>query len=139
MRSLVVASALLALTGCGAITTNQYRGLSAGPVGCPEEEIEVREEKNVVWAGDTMTWRASCRGKEFICSMAGQTATCKEELRAASPSATPAAPAAGQRRGCDYDTQCKGDRICVDRACVDPTPEAPAAPAPPETRTTPEG
>lgn len=31
--------------------------------------------------------------------------------------------------GCDRDTDCKGARLCVDRACVDP-PDAAAAPAP---------
>jgi hypothetical protein len=35
-------------------------------------------------------------------------------------SATAAAPATG---GCEYDTQCKGDRVCVNRQCVDPAPK----------------
>src|SRR5579884_973827 len=29
--------------------------------------------------------------------------------------------------GCSMDSDCKGDRICVDSRCVDPTPVAPVA------------
>lgn len=119
LASLLVASLLPA---CGAITTGQYRGLSVGPLGCPEDEITVSEHKNVVWAGQSMTWRASCRGRIFLCSMAGTTATCSPEL---APSATPPPPSKAPVGGCEYDTQCKGDRICVDRTCVDPPSASP--------------
>lgn len=44
----------------------------------------------------------------------------------ASASAPTAAPASG---GCEYDTQCKGDRVCVNRQCVDPAPKPDAATA----------
>jgi hypothetical protein len=30
--------------------------------------------------------------------------------------------------GCEYDTQCKGDRICEDKKCVSPTSAATSAP-----------
>jgi hypothetical protein len=46
----------------------------------------------------------------------------------APPPAQPApeAPAASVPAGCQYDTQCKGDRICRDGQCVAPTvPDAP--------------
>jgi hypothetical protein len=46
----------------------------------------------------------------------------------------PAAPAAGQP-GCQYDTQCKGERVCVSGQCVDPAPNA-AAPSAPDTAPT---
>ena len=29
---------------------------------------------------------------------------------------------ATRRSGCEYDTQCKGDRVCVDGKCVSPPP-----------------
>lgn len=45
----------------------------------------------------------------------------------------PAAPAA--TAGCSFDTQCKGDRICVDGKCVSPPPAA--APPPATTESTP--
>jgi hypothetical protein len=42
----------------------------------------------------------------------------------AQPTPPPAAPSG---TGCQYDTQCKGDRICENGACVAPAP--PAAPS----------
>lgn len=48
----------------------------------------------------------------------------------ASTSGAPAAQAPSiPQDGCRYDTQCKGERVCVNGECVDPTP--PAATAPP--------
>lgn len=46
-----------------------------------------------------------------------------EPAASAVAQAPPAAPI-----GCGYDTQCKGDRICVEGACVDPKPAPPPAP-----------
>ncbi len=40
-----------------------------------------------------------------------------------------AAPALAEA-GCTKDTDCKGDRICVEERCVDPAVSSPAAPAP---------
>jgi hypothetical protein len=50
---------------------------------------------------------------------------------AAHPSPAAAAPAAAEA-GCQYDTQCKGDRVCVSGECVDPAPSTavPSAAAP---------
>jgi len=45
------------------------------------------------------------------------------------PSAVAAAePPKSKPAGCEFDTQCKGDRICVDGKCVAPEPKA-SAPA----------
>ena len=117
-----VALALLAVLApaCAAVTTAQYRDASVGPLGCPEDEVTISEHRNVIWVGQGMTWRASCRGKTFICSMAGAVATCSEEMGSAPATATPGG-------GCEYDTQCKGERVCVNRTCVDPTAAQPAA------------
>lgn len=45
----------------------------------------------------------------------------------------PAAAPAPTHAGCEFDTQCKGDRICIDGKCVEPAPKAvaPAEPVPP--------
>jgi hypothetical protein len=52
------------------------------------------------------------------------------QTRAPVPAA-PAPPLApGPAAGCQYDTQCKGDRVCTSGVCVDPVP-APAAPSTP--------
>lgn len=53
-----------------------------------------------------------------------------QQAAAPAPASAPPAAAAG---GCEYDTQCKGDRICVDGECQSPeapTPAPEAAPAP---------
>jgi hypothetical protein len=51
---------------------------------------------------------------------------CKEEAgsvaKADAPSAAPKA-----KSGCEYDNQCKGDRICVKGACVAPESASSAA------------
>ncbi|MDH5676397.1 MAG: hypothetical protein OEZ06_30035 [Myxococcales bacterium] len=50
----------LALCGCVNLAE-----LSAGSVGCPEDEIEVSDDKS----GFTVrTWTASCRSKRYFCS-----------------------------------------------------------------------
>jgi hypothetical protein len=52
------------------------------------------------------------------------------------PVAPTTAPAA--MTGCQYDAQCKGDRLCRDGECVAPTaPDTPAAPTVPEAPTAP--
>ncbi len=114
----------LLLAGCGMITTGQYRGVSSGLIGCDEDDIQVSEERNVIWSGQTPTWRAECKGVVHICSMVRTTAHCTAEVSAApvltSSQATAAQPAPAAVLGCQYDTQCKGDRICEKGVCVSP-------------------
>ncbi len=38
------------------------------------------------------------------------------------PAAVPVASAAPAKSGCEFDTQCKGDRVCVAGQCQSPTP-----------------
>lgn len=47
--------------------------------------------------------------------------------RAPSPVNPAAIPSAAADVGCHYDTQCKGDRICVGGTCVAPSAPAPAS------------
>lgn len=79
------------------VPTSHYRAASAGLVGCPTEEIVISGEQNVVKLGDgPVTWRASCRGHQFICSHAGARGSspqCSEELK---PAAAATPTAAGQ-------------------------------------------
>jgi hypothetical protein len=66
-----------------------------------------------------------------------ETAECERAKEAASlrrarrgtPPAKPALPPPAL--ACSYDTQCKGDRVCVEGRCVDPPATLPAPPAPP--------
>jgi hypothetical protein len=45
---------------------------------------------------------------------------CDGAMVASAPPA-PAAPAAAAIAGCQFDTQCKGDRLCMHGECVEPT------------------
>lgn len=85
MRGLL-ASSLFLLTGCGATirqdvtqpqTSQQdptLSSLSAGAIGCPPNEIQVSDYQNVLRTiegsieGETATWSAKCRGKQFYCT-----------------------------------------------------------------------
>jgi hypothetical protein len=105
----------LSLTGC--MSPQQ---ISSGRIGCPESQIKISNEEN---GFGTKNWVAECRGRRFFCS---GTATgkdsemeyeCREELgdSAAATESRPSAPA-----GCQYDAQCKGDRVCSNGKCVTP-------------------
>jgi hypothetical protein len=111
--------------------------VSSGQIGCAEEEIAITNDSRE-WA--SRTWTAECRGKRFFCT-AVQTGkdqsqvNCKEEsptvASTKAPLAVQPAPKSSDSGGCRYDTQCKGDRICVKGECVAPVGEAsPAAPTP---------
>ena len=97
-------------------------GDDLGQIGCAEQDIAIVDD-NSGWG--TRTWTATCQGKTYFCSShgGGQHSTaqvsCKENGGGAAPAA-PAAPAAAS--GCQYDTQCKGDRVCKAGSCVDPAP-----------------
>jgi hypothetical protein len=69
---------------------------------------------------DVKTLNAMC--------ITGNEESCKKLNPAWVPSMrVPAAPAppAGAGTGCSRDTDCKGDRICVQGSCVEPPPKAP--------------
>ena len=73
------------LASCAPITMLQYREMTAGQTGCPAEEIEISEGKRVLWVGSSLSWRASCGGKEYVCSHSGTTTACSED-KAVEPS-----------------------------------------------------
>ena len=70
----------------------------------------------------------------YYCSTAGTELACKENSSASHQTAvttvSSGVPSAQPVReaGCQYDTQCKGDRICSNGSCVPPIQEAPASP-----------
>jgi hypothetical protein len=130
----------LALLGAGCSSFG-FAGVSAEQVGCRSRDIVISD---VDRSGNT-SWTATCRGKSYVCGadVEGEL-TCREKDSAASaPPAPPAAPAtppavpaepapAPAPQGCQYDTQCKGDRLCVEGQCVDPP--APDAGVPAESQ-----
>ena len=92
---------------------------------------------------DTADFKAEIR--PYVCQAGGDAAlvvvdgfgtyikatVLRRVANAASPA--PAGSNAAQNEGCKYDTQCKGDRICVAGGCQAPAtpPAAPAPAAPP--------
>jgi hypothetical protein len=112
------------------------KAASSGQIGCAEEDIVISNDE-MGWG--SRTWIAECHQKRFFCS-AVQTGenqsqvNCKEQSSktAAEAAPAPAKPAASSpppAGGCQYDTQCKGDRICVGGQCVEAEKKAPEAPA----------
>lgn len=85
-RAFLFSVPALFLAACATVFTGEYRSMTAGVIGCPADEVAISDEKNVVWGGQGMDWRAECRGHRFICSHSGSTA-CKEELQSATSGA----------------------------------------------------
>ena len=90
------------------------RAVTSGYIGCPQEEVTIVSGQRNVWTG-TRNWVAECRGKKFYCSFVdtgySAVADCTEEASETSN---------GGGSGCQYDSQCKGDRICESGVCVSP-------------------
>lgn len=113
----------LSLGGCTTLAD-----VSAGEVGCAPSEIVISNE-NTTFGG--RTWSAECNGQLYHCSShgGGEGSTAQISCAPAGGGGTPAAattPPGGANApaGCQYDTQCKGDRICKDGECVDTAPAA---------------
>jgi hypothetical protein len=124
-RVLFVLAALCSLAGCATLEQT-----TSGQIGCPQDEIVILEDKQG-WA--TRSWTAECRGKRYYCSAVGGESvdvSCNEDTASAGGGEAAAAPSVGV--GCSYDTQCKGDRICVQGQCVSPPPPPAPPPAPAE-------
>lgn len=106
---------LFAGDGCA----STLKAVTSGQVGCSENEIEIVED-NVGFS--TRTWVAECNGRTYHCSAHGggygaAQVVCTERQR---PHRTIAAAAQLPAQGCQYDTQCKGNRLCQNGRCVDP-------------------
>lgn len=129
MRTLLLAAAASLSLGCTTLAD-----VSSGQIGCSPEEIAVSED-NKGWGA--RTWTAECKGVTYQCSAHGggegstSQVSCAPQQGSAVPGTSNAAPPQPTSPGgCEYDTQCKGDRICEARRCVSPAPAgAPATPA----------
>jgi hypothetical protein len=51
-------------TGCQAMITKELQSYSAGHTGCLPEENDISNR-------DGNVWYATCKGKQYLCSMAG--------------------------------------------------------------------
>jgi len=100
---LAIACSSPLLFGCASLAS-----ASSGHIGCEESSITTWDE---VDGWNTKTWKAYCRGRTYFCSAVGDKVACKEAVSNAATAAT---------AGCQYDTQCKGTRICRQGQCTDP-------------------
>jgi hypothetical protein len=134
--------AVAALSGCGSL-----QSASSGQIGCAEDDIVISNDER---GFGTRTWVATCHGKRFFCSAVsgGESVqvSCKEatrdeggEMRRGSeprgemvrrPEQEAPRRSEPEPGGCQYDTQCKGDRVCDDGECISPRTNAPAPAAP---------
>jgi hypothetical protein len=116
---------IVALCGCSGLQTyeakeqSRFQRVTSGYIGCAEDEITVR---NVMGGfSPTQAWEATCRERTYYCSRqsVGQAfqISCTEAVSAAT---------IAQASGCQHDTQCKGDRVCVESRCADPKPGEPS-------------
>jgi hypothetical protein len=128
-RVIIVVVLAAVIPGCTTLAD-----ISAGQVGCPPAAITVTDENRTLGGS---TWTAECNGQQYYCSAhgGGEGATAQVACSPAGGGTNVpggggavAAPAAS---GCQYDTQCKGERVCSAGACVDPAPPAAAPPAEP--------
>jgi hypothetical protein len=134
------AASAMTLGGCGSL-----EAASSGQIGCAEEDIAISNDEGGI---GTRTWVASCHGKKFFCSaVAGSESaqvSCKEALRGERrrtfnegegemvrrrEAPQPSEPAV---TGCQFDTQCKGDRVCDDGECIRPRTKTRASALPEE-------
>lgn len=122
-RAFWIAVAIIAIgtSGCASL-----RSATSGQVGCAEDEIAITKYNASL---GSRTWTAECRGKRFYCSVVETGAqqsqvSCREEVSSTVSAEVPAParsnPPPSGAAGCQYDTQCKGDRVCVDSKCQDP-------------------
>jgi hypothetical protein len=136
MRVAVPLLTLLAgLSGCTSLAD-----VSSGQIGCPPEQIAISDDAQT-WGA--RTWKAECNGQTFTCSAhgGGENSTaqvsCTPMAGSVVPGGSDAAPPEPTEQGCQYDTQCKGERICRAGECVDPAPPAAGVPAAPPVATEP--
>ncbi|MGZ3480715.1 MAG: hypothetical protein ACXU81_10225 [Myxococcaceae bacterium] len=82
-----LAVSLLLLAGCS--TVPAMRNLSAGQLGCSPEEISISQAQTY---GQTASWAATCRGKQYWCSAGGGkesiNTSCREDASAATAPVT---------------------------------------------------
>jgi hypothetical protein len=106
----------LALVGGLALGCASLESVTSGHIGCSATDITIIDD-SPGW--NTRSWTAECHGKLYYCfGTSGNSSQISCKPAEDDDSEAVAAPV--QPAGCQYDTQCKGDRICRERACVEP-------------------
>lgn len=63
----------ISFSGCA----SAYKGLSAGQIGCMEDDIEISHLSQGVY---NETWLASCGSRKFICSRTGASGSFQKQI-----------------------------------------------------------
>lgn len=120
------AFALMAVLACLGCAQGYLVRDSVAPTGCPAETITV---SNHTRRDLRHRWTAQCQGRTFYCQQGEGGATCTQQIEETAgaeercPTTVEAPPP-----GCQYDTQCRGERICEAGQCVNPSVAPATAP-----------
>lgn len=120
-RALLLSATAVMMTGCATL-----QQVSSGQTGCSPDEIAISNDQR---GFSTRTWTAECKGQIYQCSALSGGSHSTPQVNCTPRLNTATARQAPAQDGCSYDTQCKGDRICVQGACVDPEGKATVVPA----------
>jgi hypothetical protein len=84
------AAPILVAVACSP-TTEDLQALSAGSMGCPQNEVSIANRQEV--NSYTTSWQADCRGHSFVCSVSGKNEiACSPMLAPVANAPPPAAP-----------------------------------------------
>jgi|HubBroStandDraft_1064217.scaffolds.fasta_scaffold120092_1 hypothetical protein len=110
------------------------RASAAHDLGCPAAAIDIKNvstDANAHYANDFVAKGCGWTANYHVVAMVG-----RGEYEAVQVSRSPLTPivqagAGASGPGCSKDTDCKGDRVCVQGQCADPAVKsAPPSPAP---------
>lgn len=87
------------------------RAPTAGHIGCPPDQVIIED---FVAGLTSRTWKATCDGRVYYCSVQSGEAYSQT---ACSPASETDAHNKAVVPGCQHDQECKGERICVDGSC----------------------
>jgi len=123
----------LVVAGCTG-GSSSLRARSAGDLQCAPEALKIykldERAYRVVGCEQDVVYISTCDAPEG--SLTRKCTWLLDSARSASNSApSKPLPKSGAETGCSFDAQCKGERICVARECVAPTPPAPSSQAAP--------
>jgi len=137
MKTVVVVLWGIAAVGCNLGHGGSLRARSAGDMNCPKSELSIYQlddrSYRVEGCGQEAVYIESCErpnSMESECTWVLNSTRDDGQQHTGSmadPAPRKATPTASAAPGCSYDTQCKGDRVCVKHECV-AAPEADANP-----------
>ena len=74
----VLAGVALITAACQTMVDNRLKAISAGHTGCPPDQITLEKTHGT---GFSEWWKATCNGKVYLCSGAGESYSCAPEAK----------------------------------------------------------